>query len=75
VNLTVPWSLEYNYYYYYYYYIGLRLLNTRDIVWETKYKDMREGTKDVRYEWEKGTKEWVTWGREEKLRKCRCASK
>jgi hypothetical protein len=36
---------------------------------------MREGTKYVRYEWEKGTEEWVTWGGEEKLRKCRCESK
>jgi hypothetical protein len=42
-------------------------MKTGDIVWETKYKEMREGTKDVRYEWEMGTKEWVTWGREENL--------
>jgi hypothetical protein len=42
---------------------------------KVQYKDMREGAKDVRYEWEKGTKKWVTWGGEEKFIKCRCASK
>jgi hypothetical protein len=40
---------------------------TGDMGWETKYKDVREGTKDVRQGQEKGTEKWVTGGREEKL--------
>jgi hypothetical protein len=39
-----------------------------DIGWETKYKDMRERTKDIRQQGrERGTVEWVTGGREEEL--------
>jgi hypothetical protein len=33
---------------------------TGDICWETKYKDVREGTKDVRQGREMGPEEWVT---------------
>jgi hypothetical protein len=40
---------------------------TGDIEWKTKYKDVREGTEDVRQRQEKGTEEWVTGRREEKF--------
>jgi hypothetical protein len=40
---------------------------TGDIGWETKYKDVREGIKEIRQGQEKGTEEWVTGGSEEKL--------
>jgi hypothetical protein len=35
------------------------------IGWETKYKDVREWTKEVRQGREKGTDEWLTEGRED----------
>ncbi len=48
---------------------------TGDLGWETKYKDVREGTKDVRQGLEKGTEEWVTGGREENSENARGAPK
>ncbi len=41
---------------------------TGDTGWETKYKDLREGTKDFRQGRKKGTEEWMIGGREEKLK-------
>jgi hypothetical protein len=42
---------------------------TGDIGWETKYKDVREGTKDVRQGRENGPEEWVTRDKREKTQK------
>jgi hypothetical protein len=47
-----------------------KIHKTGDIGWETKYIDVREGTKDVRHGWEKGDKGTGDWIRVKKLRKC-----
>ncbi len=40
---------------------------TGDIGWETKYKDVREGTKDIIQGLEKGKEEWVRGGKTQKM--------